>query len=53
MASSGNAGQANYAAAKAGVVALTKSIGKEMAAKNITANVVAPGFIEMDRNNFV
>ncbi|MCC7145344.1 MAG: 3-oxoacyl-[acyl-carrier-protein] reductase [Phycisphaeraceae bacterium] len=40
----GNAGQANYAAAKAGLVGLTKSIAKEMAPKNITANVVAPGF---------
>ncbi len=44
----GNAGQANYAAAKSGLLGLTKSIGKEMAAKNITANVVAPGFIETD-----
>ena len=44
----GNSGQANYAAAKAGLVGLTKSIAKEMAAKNITANVVAPGFIETD-----
>lgn len=44
----GNAGQANYAAAKAGVAAFTKCIAKEMAAKNITANIVAPGFIETD-----
>ncbi len=44
----GNAGQANYAAAKAGLLGLTKTIGKEMASKNITANVVAPGFIETD-----
>jgi len=44
----GNAGQANYAAAKAGIVGLTKSMAKEMAGKNITANVVAPGFIETD-----
>jgi len=44
----GNPGQANYAAAKAGVVALTKSIGKEFAKKKITANIVAPGFIETD-----
>jgi 3-oxoacyl-[acyl-carrier protein] reductase len=38
----------NYAAAKAGLGGMTKSIAKEMAAKNITANVVAPGFIETD-----
>ena len=44
----GNAGQANYAAAKAGVVALTKSVAKEMASKGITANAVAPGFIQTD-----
>ncbi|MEX1089712.1 MAG: 3-oxoacyl-[acyl-carrier-protein] reductase [Phycisphaeraceae bacterium] len=44
----GNAGQANYAAAKAGLIAMTKSIAKEMAAKNITANAVAPGFIQTD-----
>ncbi|MEX2216080.1 MAG: 3-oxoacyl-[acyl-carrier-protein] reductase [Phycisphaeraceae bacterium] len=44
----GNPGQANYAAAKAGLSGLTKSIAKEMAAKNITANVIAPGFIDTD-----
>ena len=44
----GNAGQANYAAAKAGLMGFTKSLAKEMAAKQITANVVAPGFIETD-----
>lgn len=44
----GNAGQANYAAAKAGVIGLTRSIAKEMAPKGITANVVAPGFIETE-----
>ncbi|MCC5828127.1 MAG: 3-oxoacyl-[acyl-carrier-protein] reductase [Phycisphaeraceae bacterium] len=42
----GNAGQANYAAAKAGLAGMTKSLAKEMAAKNITANLVAPGFVE-------
>jgi 3-oxoacyl-[acyl-carrier protein] reductase len=44
----GNAGQANYAAAKAALGGFTKSLAKEMAAKNITANVVAPGFIQTD-----
>jgi 3-oxoacyl-[acyl-carrier protein] reductase len=44
----GNAGQANYAAAKAGLAGFTRSLGKEMAGKNITANVVAPGFIQTD-----
>ena len=44
----GNAGQANYAASKAGLIGLTKSIAKELAGKNITANVVAPGFVETD-----
>ncbi len=44
----GNPGQANYAASKAAITGLTKSLAKEMAAKNITANVVAPGFIETD-----
>lgn len=44
----GNAGQANYAAAKAGIIGMTKSVAKEFAARNITANVVAPGFIETD-----
>ena len=42
----GNAGQVNYAAAKAGLMGMTKSIAKELASKNVTANVVAPGFIE-------
>lgn len=41
----GNAGQANYAASKAGLVGLSKSVAKELAVKNITCNVVAPGFI--------
>lgn len=45
---SGNAGQANYAASKAGVIGFTKSIAKELASRNILANAVAPGFIETD-----
>ncbi|NLY55167.1 MAG: 3-oxoacyl-[acyl-carrier-protein] reductase [Firmicutes bacterium] len=44
----GNAGQANYAAAKAGIIAFTKSIAREAAARNIRVNAVAPGFIESD-----
>ena len=44
----GNAGQANYAAAKAGVIGLTKSTAKELASRAITANAIAPGFIESD-----
>ena len=42
----GNAGQANYAAAKAGLIGFTKSVARELASRNITANVVAPGFVE-------
>ena len=42
----GNAGQANYASAKAGLVGLTKSIARELASRNVTCNAVAPGFIE-------
>ena len=44
----GNSGQANYAAAKAGLVGLTKSVAQEVASRSITANVIAPGFIETD-----
>ena len=44
----GNAGQANYTASKAGVIGFTKSIAKELASRNIQANVVAPGFVETD-----
>lgn len=44
----GNAGQANYCAAKAGLIGLTKSLAKELSSRNITVNAVAPGFIETD-----
>lgn len=44
----GNAGQANYAAAKAGVVGMTKSVAREVASRGITVNCVAPGFIDTD-----
>lgn len=42
----GNAGQANYASSKAGVIGLTKSVAKELAARNVLVNAIAPGFIE-------
>ncbi len=44
----GNAGQANYAASKAGLLGLSKSIARELASRSITCNVVAPGFITTD-----
>ena len=47
----GNAGQANYSAAKAGVIALTKTSAKEFASRGINVNAVAPGFIETDMTN--
>ncbi|MFI5202378.1 MAG: 3-oxoacyl-ACP reductase FabG, partial [Candidatus Kapaibacterium sp.] len=48
VALTGNAGQANYSASKAGVIGFTKSIAKEIASRGITVNAVAPGFIETD-----
>lgn len=47
----GNAGQVNYAASKAGIIGMTKSLAKELASRNITVNAVAPGMIETDMTN--
>lgn len=47
----GNAGQANYAAAKAGIIGLVKSVARELANRGITANAIAPGYIETDMTN--
>jgi 3-oxoacyl-[acyl-carrier protein] reductase len=48
VGASGNAGQANYAAAKAGVAGMTRALARELGSRNITVNCVAPGFIETD-----
>ena len=48
VGAAGNAGQVNYAAAKAGVVGMTKSLARELGSRNITVNCVAPGFIDTD-----
>lgn len=47
----GNAGQANYAASKAGIIGMTKSVARELAGRNVTCNAVAPGYIETDMTN--
>ena len=48
---SGNAGQANYSASKAGIIGFTKSLAKELSSRNILVNAIAPGFIESDMTN--
>lgn len=50
---SGNAGQANYAASKAGIIGFTKSVAKELASRNILANCIAPGFIKTDMTDIL
>ena len=49
----GNQGQANYAASKAGLIGLSKSIAKEMGSRNITSNVIAPGYVDTDMTAFL
>ncbi|HRT71832.1 MAG TPA: 3-oxoacyl-ACP reductase FabG, partial [Syntrophales bacterium] len=53
VAKSGNAGQVNYCASKAGVEGLTRSLARELGARNVCINAVAPGFIETDMTAFV
>ena len=50
---SGNTGQSNYAASKAGLIGLAKTISKELGSRNITSNVIAPGYIETDMTSFL
>jgi 3-oxoacyl-[acyl-carrier protein] reductase len=50
---SGNTGQANYAASKAGLIGLAKTISKELGSRNITSNVIAPGYIDTDMTSFL
>ncbi len=47
----GNAGQINYAASKAGLIGMTKSVARELSSRGITANCVAPGYVETDMTN--
>ena len=47
----GNAGQVNYAASKAGLIGMTKSVARELASRGITANCIAPGYVETEMTN--
>jgi len=49
----GNAGQANYAASKAGIIGFTKSVAKELGSRNIRCNAIAPGFIETEMSHAI
>ena len=53
VGTSGNAGQTNYAASKAGIIGFTKSLAKEVASRNILVNAIAPGFIQTDMTNIL
>ncbi len=53
IARTGNAGQANYAASKSGIIGFSKSIAKELAARGVTVNVVAPGYVETDMTDAI
>lgn len=53
IASTGNIGQVNYAASKAGIIGFSKSLAREVASRGITVNVVSPGFIKSDMTNFL
>jgi 3-oxoacyl-[acyl-carrier protein] reductase len=50
---SGNAGQAAYAASKAGIIGFTKSIAKELGSRNVRCNAIAPGFVETDMTHYL
>ena len=53
VAQTGNAGQANYAASKAGIIGFTKSVAKELGSRNIRCNAIAPGFVETDMTSYL
>ena len=53
VASSGNIGQTNYSASKAGIIGFTKSLSRELASRNITVNCISPGYISTDMTNAI